>query len=189
MGIGRKRVVWILLSLLLFGAGIMGGYLFVAKRPAERRVEQALPQPIEQAGDLATVRIYYPAGDRLVMEERRVGRTNESSLAEETVKELLKGPSNGGKSPIPSGARLLGVYPGTDGVMYLDISDEFRRNFQGDVLAEFFLLKGLYETVISNVKGVDDVKVLIEGKEIESIGGHLWSLYPLKDTLAAGDTR
>ena len=84
---------------------------------------------------------------------------------------------------IPPGVKVLGLYQGSDGILYVDFSDELRRNFQGDAAAEFLLLRGLYESIISNVKGVDDVKVLIEGKEIESIGGHVLALYPLKATV------
>ena len=117
------------------------------------------------------------------MEERKVQRLPEGSLVEQTVKEFLKGPSNTGKSVIPPGTRVLGVYLGSDGILYLDLSDEFRRNFQGDALTEFLVLKGLYESIISNGEAIDDVKLLVEGKEIESIGGHLFALYPLRSTV------
>jgi hypothetical protein len=80
---------------------------------------------------------------------------------------------------------LLSVYYASDGILYVDVSDEFRRNFQGDALNEFLLLKGLYDSIITNVTGVQDVKVIVEGKEIESIGGHFFALYPLKNMLAA----
>jgi spore germination protein GerM len=105
-------------------------------------------------------------------------------MAEEIVKEFLRGPSQMNRSGIPVATKLLGIYPGNDGILYVDLSDEFRRNFQGDAIGEFLLLKGLYDSILSNVTGVDDVKIVIEGKEIESIGGHLFALYPLKNTLS-----
>ena len=76
--------------------------------------------------------------------------------------------------------KILGIYRGTDKILYVNLSDEFRRNFQGDVMAEFLLLKGLYESLISNIDDVQDVKVLIEGNELETLGGHLYLKYPLK---------
>jgi hypothetical protein len=33
------------------------------------------------------------------------------------------------------------------------------------------------------VQDIQDVKILIEGKEIETLGGHLSLFYPLKDTI------
>ena len=41
-------------------------------------------------------------------------------------------------------------------------------------------MKGLYESVIANVQGVTDVKVLVDGKELETLGGHFYLKYPLK---------
>jgi spore germination protein GerM len=187
MAIDKKKALLIVLFLLLFGGGIAGGYLFVSKRYTAARVEkQNVPESPVQGDDSAFVRVYYPTEGRLVMEERKIKRASEISMAEETVGEFLKGPSKAagtGKSVIPQGTKVLGLYPGSDGILYVDLSDEFRRNFQGDAAAEFLLLRGLYESVISNVKGVDDVKILIEGKEIESVGGHLLALSPLKATV------
>jgi len=64
------------------------------------------------------------------------------------------------------------------------LSDDFRRNFWGDALTEFLLLKGLYQSIIANVEDIVDVKVLIEGKELETLGGHLYLMYPLKDIVS-----
>jgi spore germination protein GerM len=186
MAIDRKKALLIVLFLLLFGAGIAGGYLFVSKKYTARLEKQGAPESTVPADDSAFVRVYYPIEGRLVMEERKIKRASEISMAEETVGEFLKGPSKSagtGRGVIPQGTKVLGVYHGSDGILYVDLSDEFRRNFQGDAAAEFLLLRGLYESIISNVKGVDDVKIIIEGKEPESVGGHLLALYPLKATV------
>ncbi|MGD0883265.1 MAG: GerMN domain-containing protein [Thermodesulfovibrionales bacterium] len=180
----KKRLLWVILFLLLFGSGIAGGYFFVSTKFFASKAEPHIPQSVLQPDNDVFVRIFYPSDSALVMEERRVRRATEITMAEEIVAEFLKGPLNRAASVIPSGAKVLGLYQGNDGILYVDLSDEFRRNFQGDALAEFLLLKGLYESIISNVKGVNDVKVIIEGKEIESIGGHLFALYPLKNTVA-----
>jgi len=42
-------------------------------------------------------------------------------------------------------------------------------------------LKGLYESVVSNVYGVEGVKVLIEGGEVETVGGHISAARPLTE--------
>lgn len=184
----NKRNILLLVSfLVLFGAGIAGGYLYFSGRVVHRQTAETAPQPEERYDDFSTVRVYYPSSGSLVMEERKVARQFSVVLvAEAAVKEFLKGPSgrtnagDAGKSEVPAGSRLLGVYPGSDKMLYVNLSDEFRRNFQGDALKEFMLLKGLYESIISNVQGIEDIKIVIEGKEIESLGGHVLILYPLK---------
>ena len=111
------------------------------------------------------------------MEERRVlpGFIDRKGEAQAVINEFLQGPAGVPGSPVPRNAKLLGLYFGTDNILYVDLSDEFRRGFQGDALSEFLLLRGLYESLMSNVAGITDVKLLIDGKEIESLGGHMFA--------------
>jgi len=73
------------------------------------------------------------------------------------------------------------VYRDKKHVLYVDLSDDFRRSFSGDARQEFLLLKSLYETVVQNVPGAEDVRILVEGKETESIGGHFIILSALRE--------
>ncbi len=179
-----KKYLWIPVFLLLFAAGMTGGYFYFLKKfPSQalptKETEEKIGRAIE---DMFTLRIYYPAGGRLQMEERKAQRkTPQMTVAEAVISEFLKGPVNVSVSEIPKDTKLIGLYRGDDGVLYVDLSDEFRRNFGGDAAAEFLLLRGLYESLISNVYDITDVKILIEGREMESLGGHLYLSYPLKD--------
>ncbi len=185
MPANKKKILWVLVFALLFLGGIAGGFFYFSRNFGFMQTVKTVPQEVGQEEDTSFMRIYYPSEGRLIMEERRVKRQVAlTAVAEEIAHEFLKGPSNMAKSAVPPGTKLLAVYYGSDGILYVDLSDEFRRNFQGDALNEFLLLKGLYDSIISNVTGVDDVKVIIEGKEIESIGGHFLALYPLKNMLA-----
>lgn len=185
MQASKKRILWVLIFVLLFLGGIAGGFFYFSQNPGLKQNAETVPQEARQGEDASFIRVYYPSEGRLVMEERRVKRQVAiTAIAEEIVTEFLKGPTSAAKSTVPAGTKLLSAFYGIDGILYVDLSDEFRRNFQGDALNEFLLLKGLYDSIISNVTGVDDVKVIIEGKEIESIGGHLYALYPLKNMLA-----
>jgi hypothetical protein len=184
-----KKTAGIIFLVLLFAAGVAGGYLYFAKMNprGKQPVEETAGIPA-QTEDILSLRIYYPVGNQLRMEERRVPRrSGQMAIAEATVQEYLKGlkgPTGADISAVPKDVRLLGLYRGADRILYVDLSDEVRRNFQGDVFAEYLLLKGLYESLISNVEDVQDVKVIIEGKEAETLGGHLYLLYPLKDMVS-----
>jgi len=179
-----KRYQWIIAFMLLFAAGIGGGYFYFSKKfPSQQsRIEEAKEEGIGTVDVLLTLRVYYPLNGRLQMEERKVQRrTTQIAVAEAVIGEFFKGPANARVSEIPKDTKLLGLYRGDDGILYVDLSDDFRRNFVGDVVAEFLLLKGFFESLISNVQDITDVKILVEGREMESLGGHIYLIYPLKD--------
>ena len=180
-----KRLSVIILLALIFLGGVAGGYLYFMKIFSREKPTEEVAEILTRTEDLFPLRIYYPVGDRLRIEERRLPRrTVQIAVAEATVEEYLKGPAGVTSSSIPRDAKLLGLYKDADRILYVDLSDEFRRNFQGDALTEFLLLRGLYESLVSNIQDIQDVKVFIEGKEIETLGGHFYLLHPLKDMVS-----
>jgi spore germination protein GerM len=190
-----KRLSIIILLSLLFLGGLGGGYFYFLKSSHKQVHEDQVPT-LPQTEDLFTLKIYYPLGNQLEIEERRLQRrTTQIAVAEAIVEEFLKGPA-GIKTPeMPKDVRLLGIYFDENKILYVDLSDEFRRNFQGDALTEFLLLKGLYESLSSNLGNIEDVKVLIEGAERETLGGHFYLSFPLKEMVSyetdklEGDTK
>jgi hypothetical protein len=174
----------IIVLVLLFLGSLAGGFWYFSKSSRSQAPEErvaSLP-PIE---DLFTLKIYYPVGNQLQIEERRLQRrTTQIAIAETIVEEFLKGPAGIKTSEMPKDTRLLGIYIDENKMLYVDLSDELTRNFQGDALTEFLFLKGLYESLSSNLGEIEDVKVLIEGGERETLGGHLYLSYPLKDMVS-----
>ena len=182
---GRKAILTAGL-LLLFACGLTAGYLYLSLGPKHEAQVNAPPSRMEQEiQGSSTLKIYYPVNGYLQMEERVVTpmlMTREDA-ARATVREYLGGPAGMLDPAIPPDAKLLGAYFGSDGVLFIDLSDAFRRNFQGDALTEYLLLRGLYESLLSNVSGIKDVRLLIDGNEIETIGGHMLANLPLGQEL------
>jgi hypothetical protein len=183
-----KNIAGITLLVLLFFGGLAGGYLYFSTFvPKEKSAAESLPGASSETDDYFILRVYYPIDNQLQIEERKaIRKRGLMAIAEATVEEYLKGPLGPAKSVIPQNTKILGIYKGADRILYIDLSDDFRRNFQGDALTEFLLLKSLHESLVSNVEDIQDVKVLIEGKEVETLGGHLYLLYPLKDMVSYG---
>jgi sporulation and spore germination protein len=184
-GVNFKKIAVVISLISLFIIGVAGGYLYFSRVISKEKTASDGNAGLQGAEDLFSLRLYYPVDNHLQIEERRLPkRTGQMAMAEVTIDEYFKGWAGTAASNIPKDVKLLGLYKGEDRILYVDLSDEFRRNFQGDAITEFFLLKGLYESIISNVEDVQDVKVLIEGKEAETLGGHLYLLYPLKDMVS-----
>jgi hypothetical protein len=136
------------------------------------------------SGPLTEMTISYPLVTGIVREVRMVAWDSERSpRGDAAIEEFLAGPSERreGESLVPPRASLNATYEGTDEILYLDLSSEFRRNFQGDALSEMLLMRALYETVAANVTGIEGVRVLIDGEEVESVGGHLLATSPLTE--------
>jgi hypothetical protein len=181
-----KKILGIVLLVCLFLGGVTGGYFYFSKIIVNEKTPPEAEGLLNKPEDLFSLRIYYPVREHLQVEERRLPRRNiPMAIAEAAVEQYLKGPIDTKSSSIPKDTKILGIYKGADKILYVDLSDDFRRNFRGDVFTEFLLLKGLYQSIIANVEDILDVKILIEGKEIETLGGHLYLFYPLKDIVSS----
>jgi hypothetical protein len=184
----RKKIPIILIVLLISAAAgwLTARYYFSAiaisnNQPpdvAKEIIEEL--SPIKVIGDEVDVKIFHPSQDGIIAAKIKVRHSPlHVEMVEIVMTEYLKG--LGEKY---EGTKVLGVYRDRLNVLYIDLSDEFRRNFSGDAMQEFLLLQSLYNTIITNFPWVQDVRLLIEGKEVESIGGHFLSLYGLKEIFA-----
>ena len=182
----KTKIIWIFLIIIFFIAGAAGSY-FLMKYLAPAGTQQASEEQelhSTESQDLITVRLLLPKNQKLEMAERKLTkRMKSTAFAEAVVEEFFK--EAGNTHAIPQQVKLLGIYRDIHQILYIDFSDELRRNFQGDALDEYLLLKGLYESLVSNVQDFQDLKVLVEGKEIETLGGHLLLKYPLKSLVTA----
>lgn len=180
----NNKTVWISLIFVFFLVGAAGSYFFIKFfGPAQNQQLHNEPRLQSVEGqDLMVIRLYVPKNGKLEMTERKLPRRTEIiAIAEAVIEEFFRTPETG--SPIPQGVKVLGIYRDAGLNLYLDLSDELRRNFQGDALAEFLVLKGIHDSLMANLQDFQDLKVLVEGKEIESLGGHFYLKYPLKSTL------
>jgi hypothetical protein len=73
----------------------------------------------------------------------------------------------------PLKARLLDLYMDKEGVIYIDLSKGIRKNFKGDAFEESNIIASLYMSIKTSVPDFTALKILIEGKESESFGGHV----------------
>lgn len=186
----NKRNVLISVGILLVAAlagWLAARYYFIPSektdsplielKDAKSKTGEALESSIEST---ITVMIFLPLEDAFIVEERIIqNKTLAVEIAEAVLTEYIKGLKEGFDN-----TKLNGVYKDRNNIIYIDLSDEFRRGFSGDARQEYALLKSLFETVTKNVPEIEDVRLLIDGREIESIGGHFYTLYGLKETFA-----
>ncbi len=170
-------ILLILVSLIGIGFGVFYFYFYEP---------QSEPVPVREdineniLKDYTTLKIYYPAGTRLELKEKKVpGILSPIKMANILIKEYLNLSGESDTAILPEGTRLNNIFISSDGIVYLDFNQEFSRNFQGDVLDEYMLLKSIFNTMLSNLD-IKDVMILINGKEAETLGGHFMINQPLK---------
>ena len=182
------KVLLIAVGVLLLVAASAAGWFFTQKyisvQPAAIRQDNSnditskpdgLPMVPALTGDSVIIKIFIPSDEGLKTVEQTIqGNQLHVQFAGDILSSYLKA-LNGFET-----AKVLGVYKDRDNILYIDFPDDFKKNFYGDARQEYYLLKSLYETMISNIPSTEDVRVLIDGKEIESIGGHFYSIYGLK---------
>jgi len=80
--------------------------------------------------------------------------------------------------------RLIDLYMDNEGVIYIDLGEEIKRNFSGGAIDELKLIAGLYKGIKAVVPGCTALKFLIQGGEAESLGGHIDISRPIGDEVA-----
>jgi len=178
--IQRGPAAIIVASLCLFTI-ILSVYLIVVE--IDRYHGSGQGQGLQELDPLnsTTLNMFYPLEGKVALEQRVVPRvTGTRAMAAVSVGEFLAGPSDGAPSYVPDAVELLGVYLGQDRVLYLDFSSAMTLNFQGDAVAEFLLLRALYKTLKENVYGTSGYRLLVDGKEVDTIGGHIYVLSGLE---------
>jgi len=91
------------------------------------------------------------------------GKNPSLAAAEESIRKYLK----------TYEVRLLDLYMDKNGVIYVDMGNELKKNFKGDASEELNIIAGLYKSIEPAVPGVTALKILIEGHETQTIGGHI----------------
>ncbi len=121
-----------------------------------------------------TLYLLSSSGVTLATEETEI--PFEQSLQEQAklvVRQLLAGSNGGRRSPFPEGVLLRDLFITPQGLAFVDLSQELIENHPGGTCGEELTVYGLSNTLISNFPAVKMVRILVEGREIQTLAGHL----------------
>jgi len=114
-------------------------------------------------------RIYLPkvnAQGELTYESKPVAIQNPNAAYTEVFETLIRE-----SGVFPKGARLLGATV-RDGMLQLNFSPELTQNFEGGSDDEAALVNAITSTA-GSFPNVERVQILVDGKPVESLGGHI----------------
>ncbi len=82
-------------------------------------------------------------------------------------------------SPVPAGTTLRAVFVSETGEAFVDLSPEASANHSGGSLAELFTVYAIVNAVTVSLPSVSAVQILIDGREVDTLAGHVDLRHPL----------
>jgi spore germination protein GerM len=119
-------------------------------------------------------------GEYLIGEKREIIKKNQvKEEAKETIAELIKG-SKGKLIPtIPPRTKLLTLQMNDAGVAKVNFNPALSKDHPGGSSAEMMTVYSIVNSLALNFPQIKRVQILIDGKPIESIAGHLSLRQPI----------
>ena len=100
--------------------------------------------------------------------------------AKRLVEAQLATPAASLTSAIPAQTKLRNVFLTARGEAYIDLSIELRANHPGGTTNEGLTVYSLVSALTANLPAVTSVQILIDGKEVDTLAGHLDLRRPLE---------
>ena len=82
-------------------------------------------------------------------------------------------------SPIPAATKLRSFYATDRGDAFVDLSPEVSTGHSGGSLAELLTVHAIVNAVTANLPAITRVQILIDGREVDTIAGHVDIRRPL----------
>ena len=172
-------------ALALLAWGVDVGLQYLGRTGSPDAAVAPAPAPAPTAHITAT--LFYGARDGLLLQPVRV----EVPLAEgataqgrQIVRALLQPPPAPYVAVIPPGTTLKAFYLTSSGDAFVDLSADVSTKHSGGTHAELLTVYAVVNTVTANLQGVQRVQLLVDGKEADSIAGHVDVRRPLERELA-----
>ena len=160
----KNKLFKLMIILIIFVLTIFAVYYFISK--TNLIVQEK------------TVDLYFATEDAmyLVPEQRTIRGRN---LYLEAVEALIEGPTNPQLTiTIPEETKVLNISK-KDDTIQIDFSEEIVKNHWGGSAGERLTVYSIVNT-LAQFKGVNKVKILIEGEEVETLAGHMDLTIPLE---------
>ena len=136
-----------------------------------RKIHATLFYVADTGNELIPVSAEVPYGDTPSDQARRI------------VEAQVQAPVEGALSAIPAGTKVRAVYLTPRGEAYLDLSADVARGTTRGSLGEALAVFTLVNALTVNLPDITAVQILIDGKEVDTLAGHIDLRHPLRRAL------
>jgi spore germination protein GerM len=169
---------------------IAGGWLLFVGLPRWYAARGEGTTPAAAAAPAAerkiTATLYFISEDGLSL----VGVQREVPLgepADEQARRILEAqlgrPPEPLSSAIPESTTLRSVFLNDQGHAFVDLSPDVRAGHTGGALDELFTISAIVNAITVNLPSVSRVQILIDGREVDTLAGHVDLRHPLQKNL------
>jgi spore germination protein GerM len=185
----RRRLAVVAIVLFVIAAG---WFLFVGL-PAwyTARREQVVAEAAKPAASQAAVRkisatIYYVGDDGMALVPVQKEVSFSATVPEQAraiIEAQLAPAAPPHVSAIPAGVALRDVYVTERGDAFVDLSADIVTKHPGGSLDEIFTVYTLVNALTVNLPAIQRVQILVDGKEVDTLAGHVDLRHPLAKSL------
>jgi spore germination protein GerM len=139
-----------------------------------------------EAAKRITATLFYISEDgmRLAGAKREVAfGATPAEQARHIVEEVLKPAPAPYASAIPAGTTLQSLFVTPRGQAYVDLSREISQAHTGGSLDELFTVYAIVNALTVNLPAIASVQILVDGKEVDTLAGHVDLRRPLGQNL------
>lgn len=174
------RAIAIAAALLLIAVFALGFYAFRLKRHAEQgqhhlSESKTVAPPVSGPQEQVPILVAYD--DEGALRRNTISTpmpAERSERARQAVHVLLDFYSNGDSPhPLPAGADVKAVFFVGSDLAVLDMNLAFSDGHRSGILVEELTIASIAQTLAANFPGVSRVKFLVEGKDRDTLAGHV----------------
>ncbi len=166
----KHLVLWGALVVLLFGIGLVIGYLKTSPPAPAGPVAEETAVPVTRE-----VILYFASADgqTLIAENRTLAECqNDDDCLRNTVEALMAGPQSDLVPVLPAQVELRSVIS-ADSLVSVDFSQELVAAHPGGTQSELLTIYGLANTLAVNFPHLRQVRILVEGTPVATLKGHV----------------
>jgi hypothetical protein len=156
----------------------MGSYVWHMRGISGTELGEGNPRPVAPpvSGPTEQVTLYVAYDDAGVLRAQpsQIPLPEErQQRAEELLRALLSVYlDKSSPHPLGTGSEVRNVYLVEPGIAVIDLNSAFANGHRSGILVEELTVASLVQTLSANVSGITRVKILVEGKERDTLAGH-----------------
>lgn len=182
----KPWVGWLITAILVvvLGGAVWFAMTFRAADEADDEPDaQVLSEPLEVGSRAVSLYFVRADGQGFVRETRTIAVARRRDVEVEIVLgQLLAGPrSQSGLHVFPKDCKLRQVfYDEENRLLYLDFNDALVANMNPGSAIELAVMGSIMRTLAVDFPEIERVQILVDGLEVETLGGHLDLTRPLR---------